>query len=58
VNEVGEDDRGSIECTASGMGRRTLRAEREPITRGTGYCCDDGEHLRDRHLKTVKTIQK
>ena len=38
VNEV--DDRGSIEYTASGTGRRTLRAEREPTTRGTGGCCD------------------
>jgi hypothetical protein len=51
VNEVDEDDRGSIECTASGTGRRTLRAEREPTTRGTGYCCDEdddnGEDLQD-----------
>ena len=45
VNEA--DDGGSIEYTASGTGRRTLRAEREPTTRGTGGCCDadDAEDL-------------
>lgn len=44
MNDNDDCERGSIEYTASGTGRRTLRAEREPTTRGTGCCWDeDGE---------------
>jgi len=57
VNDVEEGERGSMECTASGTGRRTLRAERDPTTRGTGCCWGehDGEDLQHRQFKTDGT---